>query len=176
MGAIDCHIGSVGAQIKPDVLVKTIGTSTCDILMTSHDSIGDKVIRGICGQVDGSVIPGFVGMEAGQSAFGDIYAWFKSIMSWSLRTFTDDPEAAEEQIITRLSEKAAHIEPGESMPVALDWFNGRRTPAADPRMKGASGGLTLGTTPAMMFRALVEATAFGSRAIHERMLREGVNI
>ncbi len=176
VGAIDCHVGAVGAEITPNVLVKAMGTSTCDILMTSPEKIGERVIRGICGQVDGSVMPGYVGLEAGQSAFGDIYAWFRKVMSWPLRNIAHADPDLEDRILNVLTEQAEQLEPGCGGLVACDWFNGRRTPDADPRMKGALMGLTLSTSAPAIFRALVEATAFGSRAINERMIEEGVEI
>lgn len=176
LGAIDCHIGAIGAQITPNVLVKTIGTSTCDILTVHPEDMQNRVIQGICGQVDGSVTPGHLGLEAGQSAFGDIYAWFKGLIAWPLEYICGNTPLSEEAIIPKLSEQAARLEPTESAPIALDWMNGRRTPDANPRVQGAISGITLATTAPMLFRALAEATAFGSRAINERFTREQIRI
>lgn len=176
VGAIDCHIGAIGAGITPNILVKTMGTSTCDIIMADYKSIGTKVIPGICGQVDGSVIAGYIGLEAGQSAFGDIYAWFKELMCWSLRNIAKTDEELESMIIPALTAQAAQIDPADSALLAVDWLNGRRTPDADHRAKGVISGITLATSAPAIFRALVEATAFGSRAIAERLMREGVKI
>ncbi len=188
VGAFDAHMGAVGAEITPNTLVRIIGTSTCDILVTSKEEVGDKLVKGICGQVDGSVIPGMMGLEAGQSAFGDIYAWFKRIMAWPIEeligksSLIDEAtkqkliDEAMDKIIPVLSEQAAAIDPKESMVVATDWMNGRRTPDASQLVKGSITGLTLGTTAPMMFRALVEATAFGSRAIVDRFKEEQVRI
>lgn len=161
VGAIDCHVGAVGAGITPGRLVKVIGTSTCDIAIISYNEIGKRLIHGICGQVDGSVIPGKIGFEAGQSAFGDIYAWLSRLTGKS---------------ITELTEEASELELTKDDPVAIDWFNGRRTPDANPRAKGLISGLTLGSTAGTIYKSLVEATAFGSRAINERFISEGVPV
>ena len=177
VGSVDAHVGAVGASIAPNVLTRIMGTSTCDILVCNPSDTGKAPVRGICGQVDGSVVPGLVGLEAGQSAFGDLYAWFRNLLLWTTEEF--DPERTEEladRIIPRLSEAAAAIPAGESAVLALDWMNGRRTPDADQNLRGAVCGLTLGTSAPMIFRALVEATAYGSRAIVDRYLAEGVAI
>lgn len=176
VGAIDCHVGAVGAGIVPGTMVKVMGTSTCDILVGTYDEVGDKAVRGICGQVDGSVLPGYIGFEAGQAAFGDIYAWFRRVMSWPLRRIAmSDPEL-EDKILIGLTEDAEKLPLTTEDPVALDWLNGRRTPDADPRVQGLIDGLTLSTSAPAIYKALVEATAFGSRAINERMSEEGVPI
>ena len=159
--AFDCHFGAVGASIKEGCMVKVIGTSTCDIVVSSTI---DKCVRGICGQVDGSVVPGMTGLEAGQSAFGDIYAWFKSFLSYG-----GDVELA------RLEKDAALLAPQESGVMALDWLNARRTPDANPFLRGAIFGLNLGTTAPMVYRALIESTAFGAKRIAERFQTEGVS-
>jgi len=187
VGAIDAHLGAVGGEIEPYVLSKVMGTSTCDMLVAPMEEMGDKLIKGICGQVDGSIIPGMLGMEAGQSAFGDIYAWFRQLLSWPLEqlipetgTTADAPDevirSAADQIVPLLSEEAARIPIDESGIVALDWMNGRRTPCADQILKGAITGLTLGSDPPRLFRALVEATAFGAKAIVDRFMEEGARI
>jgi len=188
VGGFDCHFGAVGGEVTPNVLARAIGTSTCDIMIASYDQIGDKLIAGICGQVDGSVIPGYVGLEAGQSAFGDIYAWFKQVISWPLeqilaKSTIIDAETREkliaetmDQIIPELSAAAQLIPIEESTIIAVDWMNGRRTPDATQEVTGSITGLKLGSTAPRIFRALVEATAFGSRAIVERFAREGVEI
>lgn len=176
MGAVDCHVGAVGAGVVPGTLVKVMGTSTCDILVGTYDEVGDKAVRGICGQVDGSVLPGYIGFEAGQAAFGDIYAWFRRLMAWPLRRIAQGDPVLEDRILGELTAEAEALPLTCEDPVALDWHNGRRTPDADPRARGTLDGLTLATSAPALFKALVEATAFGSRAINERMLEEGVPI
>lgn len=136
-------------------------------------------MRGICGQVDGSVIPGRLGFEAGQSAFGDAYAWFKRLLMWPVENILPVPgrqDEMESRILQELTRHAAELPLTESDPVATDWFNGRRTPDLDPHRRASITGLTLGTTAPEIFKALVEATAFGSRAILERFQKEGVRI
>lgn len=175
VGAVDAHIGAVGAGIRPGVLTRIMGTSTCDIVVAPAGKL-DGAVRGICGQVDGSVLPGYVGMEAGQSAFGDVYAWFRDLLMWPVRELLPERADLAEDVIPRLSQQAVAIDPRESSVLALDWLNGRRTPDANQLLTGALTGLTLGTSAPMIFRALVEATAFGSRAIAERFTGEGVEI
>lgn len=188
VGAFDAHLGAVGAGIREKALVKIMGTSTCDIMMAPYEAINKRLIRGICGQVDGSVIPGYIGLEAGQSAFGDVYAWFRSLLAWPLKTIIPELEGIDTQVkeriisdvegelLVRLTEEAEKLRIEETGLLALDWLNGRRTPFADQTLKGAIIGLNLGTTAPGVFRALVEATAFGAKAINEQFISEGVEI
>ena len=188
VGAFDAHMGAVGGGIVEKALTKIMGTSTCDMIIAPYDVIGDKLIAGICGQVDGSIIPGMIGLEAGQSAFGDVYAWFREILCWPIDSVLPavagiDSEAlaqirkdARSRMLAQLTEEAAKLDPGATSLIALDWLNGRRTPFANQTLKGAVAGLTLGTTAPAIFRALVEATAFGARAIVDRFIEEGVEI
>ena len=187
-GAFDCHMGAVGAGITPHTFVRVIGTSTCDIMVSSYEEMGDKLVHGICGQVDGSVIPGMVGLEAGQSGFGDVYAWFKRLVEYPLEailaksSLIDEETKArliaetENQIIPALTAEAEKIPVEESTVLATDWMNGRRTPDANQLLKGTVTNITLGTTAPRFFRALVEATAFGGKAIVERFRSEGIRI
>jgi L-ribulokinase len=187
-GAFDAHLGALGAEIEPYYLSKVMGTSTCDMLIAPKEEFGEKLVGGICGQVDGSIVPGLVGLEAGQSAFGDIYAWFSKVLMWPFENLLPQLEGldgkvrekirkeAAEKMITSLSLAAEKIGPGESTVLALDWMNGRRTPDANQNLKGAITGLTLGTDAPAIFRALVEATAYGARAIVDRFVEEGVRI
>jgi len=187
-GAFDAHLGALGAEIGPYQLSKVMGTSTCDMLIAPADEVGERPVEGICGQVDGSIVPGMVGLEAGQSAFGDIYAWFRDLLLWPIENLVleldglDEPmkqkirKESAKQMIARLSAAAEKIHPGETSLLALDWMNGRRTPDANQNLKGAVMGLTLGTDAPAIFRALVEATAFGARMIVDRFVEEGVRI
>ncbi len=188
VGAFDAHMGAVGAGIVPYALTKVIGTSTCDMLVAPTDDVGGKAVRGICGQVDGSVIPGMVGMEAGQSAFGDVYAWLRSLLCWPLNEIlpgvagisadqaADITAQLRNRVYGELTSRAQALAPDDTTVLALDWLNGRRTPDADQRLTGALTGLSLGSDPPRIFRALVESTAYGARRIAERFESEGVPI
>ena len=178
VGALDAHMGAVGALVAPGVLTRIMGTSTCDIMVAEKHEIGDRCIEGICGQVDGSVLPGFIGLEAGQSAFGDIYAWFGKFMSWPLKNIPEGEakQKAPDTMLIELTREAQALKLSENDIVALDWMNGRRTPYADQNVKGMIAGLTLGSTAPEVFKALVEATAFGSRRIVEHMKAQGLHI
>jgi L-ribulokinase len=183
VGAFDCHMGAVGAEIEPYDFVRVMGTSTCDMLIapTRGDGpleIGHLLIKGICGQVDGSIIPNMLGMEAGQSAYGDYYAWFQSVITEPVRELLGEKAAEElsQKLIPYLSEKASLLPISENDPVATDWINGRRTPDANHELKAAFMGLNLGTDAIKIFKMIVEATAFGSKAIVDRFISEGVPI
>lgn len=177
VGIIDAHAGAVGAGIKANTMVKIVGTSTCDIIVTPKSDLENKLIPGISGQVDGSVIPNLIGLEAGQSAFGDVYAWLRNILSWSLNlSETEDQKSIENKILIKLTEEAEKLPLSDNDLIANDWLNGRRTPFADQSLKGGIVGLTLGTTPAELFKGLVEATAFGSKAILDHIEKEGVKV
>jgi L-ribulokinase len=178
IGAFDCHMGAVGGQIEPYYLSKVMGTSTCDILVAPKEDMKDKLVKGICGQVDGSVIPGMIGLEAGQSAFGDAYAWFRNLLSWPLQEIEDETlrNTITDNLIARLSTEAAKLPVSENDELALDWLNGRRTPDANQLVKGAFMGLDLSTDAPRMFKALVEATCFGAKAITDRFIEEGIPV
>ena len=179
VGAFDAHMGAVGGQIEPYYLSKVMGTSTCDMLVAPANEIGEKLVEGICGQVPGSVIPGMIGMEAGQSAFGDVYAWFKNLLSWPVDNFIEDEKLKEEisnKIIATLSVQAEKLPLNKNDELAIDWLNGRRTPDANQLLKGAVVNLNLGSDAPRIFKALVEATCFGARAIVERFNEQGIPV
>ncbi len=166
MGAFDCHLGAIGAGVAPGTMVKVIGTSTCDV-MVSAPATPLNDIPGVCGIVDGSVLPGSFGIEAGQSAVGDIFNWFVNYI---------EPGGGENGSHQTLTERAAAIKPGQSGLLALDWNNGNRTILVDQRLTGLLIGQTLHTKPEEIYRALVEATAFGALTIINRIEEYGVMI
>ena len=188
VGAYDAHIGAVGGDVAPGTLLKIMGTSTCDVMIGPKPPAGqsERLVAGICGQVDGSVVKGMIGYEAGQSAFGDVFAWLRRLLAWPVRAGVGviasgpalEASAAEleDKLLPALEAEAAKIDPAESGLVALDWLNGRRTPDADQALTGAIAGISLGTDAPAIYRALIEAAAFGSRAIVERLRSEGVAV
>ena len=171
IGAMDAHMGAVGGQIEPYYLSKVMGTSTCDMLVAPVEDIQGKYVQGICGLVNGSVIPNMIGMEAGQSAFGDVYAWFKNLIAWPLeniaRGVVDEEviKSITDKIIPELSKQAAATPLHEQDEISMDWFNGRRTPNANAYLKSAIIDLDLGSDAVKIFRSLAEATCFGAKAI-----------
>jgi L-ribulokinase len=165
VGAFDAHLGGVGAGIAPGTLVKIIGTSTCDMMIAPvAQPLAD--IPGLCGIVNGSVLPGYYGLEAGQSAVGDIFNWFVDYIKPGGRHGSHET----------LTQEAAKLKPGESDLLALDWNNGNRTILVDQRLTGLLLGQTLYTTPAEIYRALIEATAFGALTIINRFEEYGVKV
>ncbi len=168
VGAFDAHMGAVGAGIKPGTLVKIIGTSTCDTMVAP---LGGATldIPGLCGIVPGSIMPGMYGLEAGQSAVGDIFNWFASNLAPAEYTRHGDTHAA-------LTAAAENLRPGESGLLALDWNNGNRTILVDPMLTGLLIGQTLHTTAPEIYRALVEATAFGALTIINRFEEYGLAV
>jgi L-ribulokinase len=170
-------MGAVGGQIEPYYLSKVMGTSTCDMMVIPKAEMGDKLVRGICGQVDGSILPGMIGLEAGQSAFGDTYAWYKNLLMWPVKKFFGgSANDIEEKIIPALSDEASKLPLDENSELAVDWLNGRRTPDANQELTGAMMGLDLASDAPRLFRSWVEATCFGAKAIVERFNDEHVPV
>ena len=181
VGGIDAHVGAVGAGIRPGILCKVIGTSTCDMVVVRKKSIGKKIVSGICGQVDGSILPGYVGLEAGQSSAGDAFAWLRNLIYWGVASAMEgNPKAKEKKlralIFKALERESQRLSVGETGLVALDWLNGRRTPYADQTLRGAFVGMGLGTGFPALYRSLVEAVAFGARKIMDQFHAKGVKI
>jgi L-ribulokinase len=169
VGALDAHMGAVGAGVKPGTLVKILGTSTCDVMVSPLEkSLAD--IAGVCGIVEGSVIGGFYGIEAGQSAVGDIFLWFVNHL------VPENYGTTKEKKFKNLEKEAARLSPGESGLLALDWNNGNRNILADHRLTGMLLGQTLHTRAHEIYRALIEATAFGALTIIDRIEAFGVSI
>jgi L-ribulokinase len=164
IGEFDVHYGSIGCGVAEGTLVKVIGTSTCDCAVVSLDkSVPD--IPGVCGIVKGAILPGYFGIEAGQSAVGDIFKWW-----------VEGVCGGDAGLHAALTAEAASQKPGQSGLLALDWNNGNRTILVDQLLTGVILGQDLYTTRADIYRALIEATAFGARAIIERIEEYGVKI
>ena len=179
VGAFDAHMGAVGGQIEPYHLSKVMGTSTCDMLVAPRADMQNKLVRGICGQVDGSIIPGMIGLEAGQSAFGDTYAWFRNVLGWPLKHLVADRQEASQamdRLLRELSAQAAQRPVLDDNVLSLDWLNGRRTPDANQELKAVLAGMNLATDAPAIFQSLVEGTCFGARAIVERFREEGIPV
>ena len=169
VGAFDAHMGAVGAGVKEGTLVKILGTSTCDIMVQNNNK-DLKDIPGVCGIVDGSVMVDHYGIEAGQSAVGDIFLWFVNNLTPEKYGKTVD------QKFVGLEKHAETLKPGESGLLALDWNNGNRTILVDVRLSGLLVGQTLHTTPHEIFRAFIESTAFGALTIINRIEEYGVKV
>jgi L-ribulokinase len=188
IGAFDCHMGAVGGQIEPYFLSKVMGTSTCDMMVIPRQAMTNRLVKGICGQVEGSILPGMIGLEAGQSAFGDTYAWYKNLLSWPLQNLLKNSSLITEDVASRLSAEiteaiipalsleASRLPVEENDELAIDWLNGRRTPDANQMLKGAITGLNLASDAPKLFKAWVEATCFGAKAIGDRINEEGLPV
>lgn len=190
VGAFDAHMGAVGSGIRPGTLVKILGTSTCDMMVAPKDEVYTQ-IKGICGQVDGSIIPGMIGFEGGQSAVGDIFAWYRDQIRWPIEGLLPQSsissvlkgaklpalmDEAKGLAFEALTERARTLRPGQSGLLVLDWLNGNRNILVDPNLTGMILGLTLGTKPEEIFMALIEGTAFGAKVIMERIQEYGVEV
>jgi L-ribulokinase len=183
--SFDAHAGAVGAGIAPHVLVKVIGTSTVDMLVEQPGRLKGKNLKEICGQAENSILPGFIGIEAGQAAFGDVYAWLKELLMWPIKhllptssILTDEQKRAltEEfsaKMIQEITAQCQNSPDDNADLIALDWFNGRRYPGVNEYVKSAIAGFHLSTDVPQLYTALVLATVFGSRRILESFLAEG---
>lgn len=190
VGTLDAHAGAAGAGIQDGALVKVMGTSTCDMLVAPKAEGEDRLINGISGQVDGSIVPGMIGFEAGQAGFGDFLGWFKSLVTrpilelmhgsdiLSSELKEEFSKEIEDRIWGILSEKAQHSKASnpKSHELVIDWINGRRSPDVNESMKAAIAGIGMGTGVGELYRSLVEALCFGSKRIVERFQDHGVTI
>lgn len=182
VGAYDSHIGAVGGLVDVGVLVKSIGTSTCDVTIGNIPKEGEteKAVKGICGQVDSSVLDGYIGYEAGQSAYGDYYSWFRNLLTWTYKNMSknmeEENEIFEKKILPELEKEASKIITTEDSPVATDWINGRRTPFANQNLKATIFGMYLGIDAPMFMKMLLESTAYGAKAIIECFEDGGIEI
>ena len=187
VGNVDCHSGAVGAGICHGTVVLNLGTSACYMAVMPPEKMGDRMVEGIFGQVDGSILPGMVGFEAGMSAFGDVYAWFKRLLCWPLREvlLPADPEnetlralaaQTEERLLAKLAEAAAQLPLRADAPLATDYLNGRRSPYPCNRLTGSVVGLNLSATAPELYYAFAEATVFATKAILDHLAENGVEI
>lgn len=187
VGNVDCHSGAVGAGICHGTVVLNLGTSACYMAVMPPEKMGGRVVEGIFGQVDGSILPGMVGFEAGLSAFGDVYAWFKRLLCWPLREvlLPADPEnetlralaaQTEERLLAKLAEAAAQLPLRADAPLATDYLNGRRSPYPCNRLTGSVVGLNLSATAPELYYAFAEATVFATKAILDHLAENGVEI
>lgn len=184
VGNLDCHAGAIGAGVKDRAMVEIIGTSTCAITVAPKSAAGGKV-PGVPQQADDMILPGMIGYEGGQSCFGDLYAWFKKMLMWPLNnilantTIVNDEmkkkliDEVYAEMIPALARQAKIVPAEDSYVVATDWINGRRSPNVDYSLKGTITGLTLSTTAPLIYKSLVEATAFGARAFIEQFQNNG---
>ncbi|MDD4081687.1 MAG: ribulokinase [Eubacteriales bacterium] len=178
--SLDAHAGAVGAGIRPGVLVKVLGTSSVDLAVVREEEIKGESLSSLFGLAQNAVLPGFLGLESGQSAFGDIFAWFKHLLMWSVighdGISSRTRDEIEHGLLARLEAAATALEGSPDGLAALDWLNGRRYPEVDYGLKGAFMGLTLGTDAPKMYRALVLAAAFGSKVIFNGITSAGVEL
>lgn len=185
-GSLDAHAGAVGAGIRPRTLVKVVGTSTVDMLIEDEKNLEGKDLRAYCGQAEDSIVPGYIGVEAGQAAFGEVYAWFASLLLWPLRELLPDARGLDEalkdslieemsrRIIRDIEERAMRLDDTEV--IALDWLNGRRYPHLNENVKAAVMGLTLGSTAPEIYRGLAMSTVFGSKRVFDGFISNGMPV
>lgn len=187
--SFDAHAGAVGAGIKPHTLVKVVGTSTVDMMIERPERLENKSMKQICGMAEHSIVPGYVGIEAGQAAFGDIFAWFKSLLLWPLEQMLQQTDAVSdnqkmqlqeqcsEQLLYRLEAAAKEIPLQQANPItALDWFNGRRYPVLNESVKGTIAGLNLGSSAPAIYQALIMSAIFGAKRIFDSFIEHELRI
>ncbi len=186
VGILDAHAGAIGSGIKPGTLCVILGTSAVYLAVTTPEEINDRIIKGICGQVEGAIIPGKIGIEAGQSSFGDVYNWFKNLLLWPTKNIISKTQLLSKRKSFRLINEIEHnllnslnLFPNNTMnnvPLSTDWLNGRNCPFTNEKLKGTIMDITIGIQAEHIFQSLVEATAFGSKAIIDNLISEGIII
>lgn len=186
VGNIDAHSGAVGAGISAGTVVLNLGTSACCMALMPPEKMGGRLVEGIFGQVDDSIVPGMIGFEAGLSAFGDVYAWFKRLLAFPLEEILAHTELIDsatrqklieecrERILARLTDSAQKLQISDSTPLASDWLNGRRNPYPAPELTGTIAGLRLSTSAPELYYAFAEATSFAIKAILDHLAVNGV--
>ncbi len=184
-GSFDAHAGAVGAGVRPRTMVKAVGTSAVDMLIEEEANLEGKDLRAYCGQAEDSIVPGYIGIEAGQAAFGDVFAWFSSLLMWPVSELLQESTLipgdlkaalAEEMGRTIIGSIERRAELEDTDAIALDWFNGRRYPHLNERVKAGIAGLHLGTTAPQLYRALAMAAVFGSKRIFDSYISNGIKI
>lgn len=184
-GSFDAHAGAVGAGVRPRTMVKVVGTSAVDMLVEDEINLEGKNLRAYCGQAEDSIVPGYIGIEASQAAFGDVFAWFSSLLMWPLHELLQQSQLIPDNIKTALTEeislkligsieKKAMLEDTEL--ISLDWFNGRRYPHLNEQVKAAIMGLHLGTSAPQIYHALAMSTVFGSKRVFDSYISNGINV
>lgn len=188
IGTIDAHAGAVGGGIEQGKLLKVMGTSTCDMMVASKKKMQDTTLKGISGQAEDSIIPGMIGLEAGQSAFGDSFDWFTKLLTSPTLAIVEKcdflsevdrlkvKEAVESNIFKQLEKEIAEIDLNAHSPQALDWLNGRRTPDNNPNLKASFFNIDLSTRSSDLYLALIEANCFGARRIVDTFTSQGQKI
>lgn len=174
VGLFDAHAAAIGAGIRPGVVSKVIGTSSAEMFVATRRALRRSALEGVESVADGSIVPGMVGIEAGQPAYGDLLGWFSGVIAAEIQEFTGNTQITKDDITTMLSTRAAQRQPGLSDPVVLDWINGRRAPFSNGAARSALGPLSLGIDAPSIFAALVQGAAFGTRAIHDYLQSQGL--
>lgn len=182
--SFDAHAGAVGAGIAEKTFVCTMGTSCVDMFVEKEENLKGKNIQMYCGQAENSILSGYVGVETGQAAFGDIFAWFKRLLEWPVAQMSEDEKSEsskellgkiEDQVLVMLQKKAEEL-PEEPFPIALDWFNGRRYPNTDDFQRSAITGLSLGMDAPYLYRGLVFGAVCGLYRLIESFEKQGIDI
>ncbi len=178
-GIIDAHCGAIGAKIEANTLVKVMGTSTCDMLIAEPSAVNGRVVQGMSGQVNGSILPDYIAFEAGQSAFGDIFGWYARFLLWTQEQTSlknSEQKISVGDILNHLDKELDSIDIAAQHEYAVDWFNGRRTPDGNQSVRAGIVGLSLDSSPISLYYSLIESAVFGSCAIFNRFEENDIPI